>query len=135
MLSPNPSNSDDSLEEYVCAKDVHFHGVDLTNLKRMWFSCQEKKQYKLQDGDLLIVEGGAGAGNSAIVSIPPCRDVYIQNSIHIVRAKKGVATNEFICYWLTSLVSRGYMKNICSVGRVPKTDEMSEESGKTKKRA
>ncbi len=59
MLSPAPINSQDSYEEYVCAKDVHFDGVDLSSLKKMWFSQTEKKQYEIRKGDLLIVEGGS----------------------------------------------------------------------------
>lgn len=119
MLAPNPSSSDDTYEEYVCAKDVHFDGVDLSSLKKMWFSPSEKKEYEIKEGDLLIVEGGAGAGNAALVSDLDGQSIYVQNSIHIVRAKSNLALNEFLCYWLSSLVNRGYMKNICSVATIP----------------
>lgn len=119
MLSPIPSNSQDSYEEYVCAKDVHFNGIDLSSLKRMWFSDVEKEQYKIQKGDLLIVEGGAGAGNAAIVKDLCGKSIYVQNSIHIVRSKSNQGINKFLCYWISSLVTRGYMKNICSVATIP----------------
>ncbi len=119
MLSPIPSNSQDSYEEYVCAKDVHFNGIDLSSLKRMWFSDVEKEQYKIQKGDLLIVEGGAGAGNAAIVKDLCGKSIYVQNSIHIVRSKSNQGINKFLCYWISNLVNRGYMKNICSVATIP----------------
>jgi len=119
MLSPAPINSQDSYEEYVCAKDVHFDGVDLSSLKKMWFSQTEKKQYEIRKGDLLIVEGGAGAGNAAIVYDLCGKSIYIQNSIHIVRSKSNQVMNKFLCYWISSLVKRGYMKNICSVATIP----------------
>lgn len=119
MLSPAPINSQDSYEEYVCAKDVHFDGVDLFSLKKMWFSQTEKKQYEIRKGDLLIVEGGAGAGNAAIVYDLCGKSIYVQNSIHIVRSKSNQVMNKFLCYWISSLVKRGYMKNICSVATIP----------------
>ena len=119
MLSPASINNQDSYEEYVCAKDVHFDGVDLSSLKKMWFSQMEKKQYEIQKGDLLIVEGGAGAGNAAIVYDLCGKSVYIQNSIHIVRSKSNRVINKFLCYWISSLVKRGYMKNVCSVATIP----------------
>ncbi len=119
MLSPAPINSQDSYEEYVCAKDVHFDGVDLSSLKKMWFSQTEKKQYEIRKGDLLIVEGGAGAGNAAIVYDLCGKSIYIQNSIHIVRSKSNQVMNKFLCYWISSLVKCGYMKNICSVATIP----------------
>ena len=119
MLSPASINNQDSYEEYVCAKDVHFDGVDLSSLKKMWFSQMEKKQYEIQKGDLLIVEGGAGAGNAAIVYDLCGKSVYVQNSIHIVRSKSSRVINKFLCYWISSLVKRGYMKNVCSVATIP----------------
>lgn len=119
MLAPNPSSTEDTYEKYVCAKDVHFDGVDLTSLKKMWFSPSEKKQYEIKSGDLLIVEGGAGAGNAALVSDLNGQCIYVQNSIHIVRTKSDQALNKFLCCWIGSLVKRGYMKNICSVATIP----------------
>lgn len=119
MLSPGSIKNQDSYEEYVCAKDVHFDGVDLSSLKKMWFSQMEKKQYEIQKGDLLIVEGGAGAGNAAIVYDLCGKSVYVQNSIHIVRSKSSRVINKFLCYWISSLVKRGYMKNVCSVATIP----------------
>lgn len=119
MLSSSKSDSDESLEEYVCAKDVHFGHVNLLNLKKMWFSQNEKKQYQIHSGDLLIVEGGAGAGNAAIVNKMLDKKIYIQNSIHVVRAKDNMASVKFLAYWIESLVARDYMKYICSVATIP----------------
>ena len=68
MLSPEASTTSDVRLKYICAKDVHFEGVDLSDLKEMWYAPEEIRQYQVRDGDLLIVEGGAGAGNSAIVN-------------------------------------------------------------------
>lgn len=119
MLAPNPSSNDDSLERYVCAKDVHFGEINFIDLKKMWYSQIEKRQYLIQKGDLLVVEGGAGAGNAAVVNAELQRDIYVQNSIHIIRPRTLNASTKYLYYWLFDVVSRGYMKNICSVATIP----------------
>lgn len=116
MLATKPAYSSDTYEEYVCAKDVHFDGVDLSDLKQMWFSTSEKQQYKIEANDLLIV---AGAGNAALVEEPLDRDIYVQNSIHIVRPKSNRATTKFLAYWMRSMVKRNYMTFVCSVATIP----------------
>lgn len=119
MLSPDKTTKSDRLEEYICAKDVHFDGVSLCDLKKMWFSYNEREQYRVFDGDLMVVEGGAGAGNAAVVMNINEKRVYVQNSVHIIRAKDGKAINEYLYFWLFSLVKRGYMESVCSVATIP----------------
>lgn len=118
MLSPTASSPRDVKLKYICAKDVHFDGVDLSDLKEMWYSPDEIRQYQVQDGDLLIVEGGAGAGNTAIVDGIGNQVVGVQNSILIVRPKENDST-PYLCYCLTDLVKRGYMTFVCSVATIP----------------
>lgn len=119
MLSLKPLDFTYTYENYVCAKDAHFDGVNLSNLKKMWFSTAEKKQYKIKTGDLLVVEGGAGAGNAALVDEPLEHEVFVQNSIHIIRPKNNLTTNKFLAYWIKSLVRRDYMKFVCNVATIP----------------
>lgn len=117
MLSPTPKNEEDSLESYFCAANVHFSDIDYTNLKTMWFSKEERQNYRVNLGDLLIVEGGAGAGGSHIVerSLENC---YIQNSIMIARSKSS-ASNKWLYYTLYSLVKREYVDFVCNKATIP----------------
>lgn len=118
MLAPNPKTENETFEEYFCAKDIHFFKpLDLDNLKKMWFSEQEKNQYRVMPGDLLVVEGGA-TGSAVIVQNTNGKDIYVQNSIHIIRPKNDNALNEYLFYWLFCLVKRGYMKQVCSVATI-----------------
>ena len=117
MLQSNASNNDETMEQYICAKDVHFDGIDYSDLKRMYFSNYEKKQYKVHKGDMLVVEGGAGAAGSAIVE-KDIQDVYIQNSIMIVRPLNDFSI-KFSRYVLFSIVSRGYVDYICNKATIP----------------
>ena len=117
MLCPNQISDDYTLESYFCAANVHFDGISQDNIKQMWFSSDEKKQYKVNKGDLLVVEGGAGAGGSAIVK-EINGDFYIQNSIMIVRSK-GKYLNQYLRYLIEYLVKSGYVDLVCNKATIP----------------
>lgn len=117
MLDSSPSSEEDSLESYICAKDVHFSGIDTSDLKQMWFSKTEKSQYLVRQGDLLIVEGGAGAGGAAVYR--ENRKCYIQNSIHLVRPKSKFCSVDFLYYWLCAIVGRNYIPYACNKATIP----------------
>ena len=116
MLCNTPSDDSYTLESYYCAANVHFDGVDDTELKKMWFSPKEKTLYKVNENDLLVVEGGAGAGGCAIVTNIK-EPIYVQNSIMIVRPKTGNVT--YLKYLLESLVKKGYIDIVCNKATIP----------------
>lgn len=97
MLCSNQISDEYTLEPYYCAADVHFDGVSDGELKQMWFSPSEKEQYLVSKGDLLVVEGGAGAGGCAIVN-KTLQPTYIQNSIMIVRPRTNARVNLEVYY-------------------------------------
>ena len=117
MLQPSPKFKEDSLEQYICAKDVHFEGIDTSDLKKMYFNQAEKELYQIQKGDMLVVEGGAGAAGSCVLrnDLP---DTYIQNSIMIVRPKQGIDIR-YIQYYEFSLVKKGYVDYVCNKATIP----------------
>lgn len=112
MLSNAPGNK----YEYFCAKDVHYGCADDSDLKQMFFSDTEREQYKVNYGDMLIVEGGAGAGGCAIYK--GTKTTYIQNSIMIVRGNEDMV-NEYICSFMQSINQRGYVEFICNKATIP----------------
>ena len=116
MLCPKQPDPTYSLEPYYCAANVHFNGIDDTELKSMWFNSEEKERYAVKSGDLLVVEGGAGAGGCAVAY--PSQMVYVQNSIIIVRPKRGVDVR-YLKYLLEMLVSRGYVDFVCNKATIP----------------
>lgn len=117
MLCNAPLNDTYTLEPYYCAADVHFDGVTDGERKKMWLSPIEKDLYRVSVGDLLVVEGGAGAGGSAIVEKQDS-DTYVQNSIMIVRSK-GNADNRYLRYLLEFLVKQGYIDVVCNKATIP----------------
>ena len=117
MLCNAPLNDTYTLEPYYCAADVHFDGVADGERKMMWFCPVENDLYRVLVGDLLVVEGGAGAGGSAIVeNQDSC--TYIQNSIMIVRSK-GNTDNRYLRYLLEFLVKQGYIDIVCNKATIP----------------
>ena len=117
MLCNAPLNNTYTLEPYYCAADVHFDGVADGERQKMWFSPIEKDLYRVSVGDLLVVEGGAGAGGSAIVEKQDS-DTYVQNSIMIVRSK-GNADSRYLRYLLEFLVKQGYIDVVCNKATIP----------------
>lgn len=116
MLCPSQIDESYTLEKYYCAANVHFGEISSDELKEMWFSPVEKEQYRISVGDMLIVEGGAGAGGCAIVQ--QHTDALIQNSVMIVRNRCGT-DNRYLRYWIESMVKRGYLDVACNKATIP----------------
>lgn len=117
MLCNEQVNSTYSREKYFCAADVHFEGLANNEYKSMWFSPEEKERYRVKKGDLLVVEGGAGAGGCAIVH-EASEPMYVQNSIMIVRSK-SLMNVVYARYVIESLVKRGYIDLVCNKATIP----------------
>lgn len=117
MLCSAPVDDNYTLESYYCAADVHFEGLSNGEKKKMWFSPDEKEQYCVKNGDLLVVEGGAGAGGCAI-AVSTNVPIYIQNSIMIVRSK-GISNIRYLRYLLECLVKKGYIDVVCNKATIP----------------
>ncbi len=116
MLSSTQLSSDETLEKYLCAANVHYDGIS-GEVKEMWFSEAEKEVYSVRDGDMLVVEGGAGAGGCAIVQ-QLRYNTYIQNSILRLRGS-DMASNRYLCYWFQLLGQRGYINHACNIATIP----------------
>lgn len=116
MLCPNPRNEEDTLEPYYCAANVHFDGVT-GELKTMWFNSKEKETYAVHKNDMLIVEGGAGAGGAAIMNEEPPVSTFVQNSIMIVRSH--MKDNRYSCYLVQALVKNKYVDVVCNKATIP----------------
>lgn len=99
MLQNDDSGSDELLP-YLRSFNVQWEKVDLSDVKEMWFSENEKKQYRLKENDIVVSEGGE-VGRSALWSneIPEC---YIQNSVHKISCYKIILPN-YLLYHFTLL--------------------------------
>ena len=82
---------------YLANYNVQWFHFELDNLRQMDFSTADQAEFSLQDGDLLICEGGE-IGRCAIWhnQISPC---FFQKAIHRVRCNAEVVTPEYLSYW------------------------------------
>ena len=111
MLQPNQKDDSDELLDYMCSINITWGGINTKTVKQMWFSQKEKDQYKLNNGDLLVVEGG-DVGISCLWN-DELEECYLQNAVHRVRSKEGYS-NRHLYYWLYALKSIGYIDLICN---------------------
>ena len=111
MLKSNQTSPNETEEFYLRAANIHWRGVDTTDVKRMWFTPEEKNKLKLCKGDLLVSEGG-DVGRSALWNdeIGGC---YIQNSINRIRARENADTR-FLFYWMYFIKQADYIDMICN---------------------
>ena len=67
---------------YLCSINVYWTGIDLSTVKQARFEDSELSKYQLNNGDLLICEGG-DVGRSAVWDRD--EEMYYQNALHRVR--------------------------------------------------
>lgn len=117
MLSAKQSDAREIMLEYVCAANVHYDGVSLNGLKQMWYLPREVETFRVETGDLLVVEGGAGAGGCSVADNVD-RVVCMQNSILRIRPT-STGSNRFLNFWFNDLGHRGYISCACNVATIP----------------
>ena len=97
--------SGESLGSYVRNVDVQWDSVNIDDLPKMDFSAQERKQYRLQPGDLLVCEGGE-VGRTAIWQ-SNSGECFYQKAIHRVRPRSQGDVPRFFYYLMYSTARRG----------------------------
>jgi type I restriction enzyme S subunit len=80
---------------YMRNFNVQWGRLDLSSVFEMDFRQVERDEFRLKKGDVLICEGGAGVGQTAIWNdeLPEC---YFQKSLHRVRPKPQKATPQYV---------------------------------------
>lgn len=112
MVTQHNIIGNNTLENYLCAANIKWNGINTEVSKQMYFSKSEKEQYLLKKGDVLVMEGGM-AGTSAIYNgeFEPC---YIQNSVLRCRSKVSNFVIKYLYYWLYLSYHSGYMDCVCN---------------------
>ena len=94
---------------YLCSINVFWNKFNLTEMKQMRFEDSELQHYSIQQGDLVICEGG-DAGRCAVW--PYSYSVLFQNAIHRVRFKEGIVPY-FFMYVIMYLKNNHFLDNYC----------------------
>lgn len=111
MLQSDQDREGETQEAYLRSANVQWEGVDLSDVKTMWFSFAEKRDLLLREGDLVVNEGG-DVGRCAVWPGHP-EPVYFQNAVNRVRARASGSTR-FLYYWLYNLKHAGFIDAVVS---------------------
>ncbi|MDP3719496.1 MAG: restriction endonuclease subunit S [Acidobacteriota bacterium] len=111
MLQPDQDNELETEEPYLRSANVQWEGVDVSDIKMMWFSAREKKELLLRAGDLVVNEGGdVGRCATWTAGLDAC---YFQNSVNRVRPRQKASTR-FLYYWLYNVKHAGFIDAVVS---------------------
>ncbi|APX31790.1 hypothetical protein BH708_02610 [Brachybacterium sp. P6-10-X1] len=119
MVQPGSKAASDIYAPYLRAAHVQPQGkvIELPD-QRMWFSRFELRALDLRQGDVVVVEGGAGYGRSAVL-----RDDLpgwgFQNSIVRLRPAVGVADGRYLDYALQDALTDGRIDLVTSTATLP----------------
>ena len=94
---------------YLRAANLLWLNVDVSDVKEMWFSEAELRKLRLQQGDLLVSEGGE-VGRTAIWN-NELEECYIQNSVHKIKFNKN-CNSKYYLYLFFAFGHRGFFDAI-----------------------
>lgn len=119
MIQPEPKSVTDVSARYLRAAHVQPNGRIIgVDDKEMWFDRDELSRHDLRVDDVVIVEGGAGYGRSAVI-----RNHFdgwgFQNSIVRVRPRSGVSCGRFLDYALQAALTNGEIEIACFTATIP----------------
>ena len=111
MLQSTPGSYEDIEVSYLKAQHVNWNGVNIKSLPRMFASESEVQKFKVENGDLLVCEGGE-VGRAAILE--NLEDVaIIQNAIHRVRGTH-LGNTRYFNYLLRNIADAGWFAILCN---------------------
>jgi len=120
MVQPTQKSSSERQAPYLRAAHVPQPGTLDTSVeyKEMWFSTKEMKFLTIRKGDVVVVEGGAGYGRSALIE-NDLKGWGFQNSIVRIRAFESLAHGPFIAYALRHAQAIGEIEIAASTATLP----------------
>lgn len=111
MVENKQVTNEYTYENYLCSLNVKWTGIDISSVKKMWFSPKEKLIYLLKKGDIVVTEGGS-VGETAIYN-GECAPCYIQNAVHKV-VGMNYNENKYFYYWMFFISLSFYLDVICN---------------------
>lgn len=90
---------------YLANKDVQWFRLETDKLSEMDFPEDSQVRYGIQDGDILVCEGGE-VGRSAVYR-GGSPDFYFQKAVHRVRVNQEIACPEYVAYQMFAKAKTG----------------------------
>lgn len=98
-----------TLRKYITTSNLYWGHFVLDKVKEMYFSEEELESCSAKEGDLLVCEGGAGYGRSAIWD--KNYDICLQNHVHRLRpVVRGVC--EYTLFYIYLLKESGQLESV-----------------------
>lgn len=118
MVQPSPTEGSVQAP-YLRAAHVQPGGrlIDLPD-QQMWFTNQELRTLTLRRDDVVIVEGGAGYGRSAVLR-EDLNGWGFQNSIVRVRPIRARSEGRFLDYAIQAALRSGQIDSLVSTATIP----------------
>jgi restriction endonuclease S subunit len=116
MLNPERAAGDHP-RPYLRNANVHWFDLTTEDLAVMSFEPNERLRYRLDPGDLVVCEGGAGVAEAAVWrgAVEEC---YYQKSLHRVRAR-GHLPVEWLMFWLRLAKASGVFASDGNLATIP----------------
>ena len=95
---------------YLANTNVQWGRFDLAGLRTMDFSESDREEFRLEDGDLLICEGGE-VGRTAIWHGGHDR-IYFQKALHRVRLDPTVSVPEYVFQFMWFMAKNGGFRDL-----------------------
>lgn len=112
MLQTSPASPTDRQARYLSAANIQPSGISETPQKSMWFSAREQQELTVEQGDVVVVEGGS-VGRSVFLT-ERLDGWHFQNSVNRVRAFVNAADGRFIDYSMKHLGFEGVIEMVCN---------------------
>lgn len=111
MLQPKSNNTDDFEISYFKAFHVQWNNIMTEELPLMWVNPRELDKYTVNNGDLLICEGGEVGRCSILRNLDGI--AIIQNAVHRVRTLKN-SEIRYLDYVIRHIASVGWFNILCN---------------------
>ena len=102
---------------YLANLNVQWGYFKLKELRKMYFSDNEKIEFSLRKGDLLICEGGE-IGRTAIWK-EEIKNCYFQKALHRCRVDKSIVSPEYISHFMLHMIKSGGLSKYIVSATIP----------------
>lgn len=116
MLDINKQTNNDRFK-YLANYNVQWFSFNLGNLQEMDFSERERQELALEEGDLLICEGGE-VGRTAIWK-NDLENCYFQKALHRVRPYHALIKSEYLAFVFWFIAKKTKFKNVVGSATIP----------------
>ena len=108
----------ESPRPYLRNLNVQWDRLEMSSVFEMDFTEDERREFRLAYGDVMICEGGAGVGQTAIWRCE-LEECYFQKSLHRVRPYPEVATSEYVAHLIWMLMKFDAILGSISSATIP----------------